>query len=37
MRAIVLGAGVVGVSTAYALARRGADGLVIDRQPAPAL
>jgi len=37
MRAIVLGAGVVGVSTAYALARRGADVLVIDRQPAPAL
>ncbi|WP_337995680.1 D-amino acid dehydrogenase [Oleispirillum naphthae] len=37
MRAIVLGAGVVGVGTAYALARRGADVLVIDRQPAPAL
>ncbi|MBN2752792.1 MAG: FAD-dependent oxidoreductase, partial [Rhodospirillaceae bacterium] len=36
MRVIVLGAGVVGISTAYALARRGADVLVIDRQPAPA-
>ncbi len=37
MRAIVLGAGVVGVSTAYALARRGVEVLVLDRQPAPAL
>ncbi len=37
MRVIVLGAGVVGVCTAYALARRGAEVLVIDRKPAPAM
>ncbi len=37
MRAIVLGAGVVGVSTAYALAKRGVEVTVIDRQPGPAL
>ncbi len=37
MRVIVLGAGVVGVSTAYALARRGAEVLVLDRRDAPAM
>lgn len=37
MRAIVLGAGVVGVSTAYALAKRGVEVTVFDRQPGPAL
>jgi len=36
MRVIVLGAGVVGVSTAYALSQRGAEVVVIDRQGAPA-
>jgi D-amino-acid dehydrogenase len=37
MKVIVLGAGVIGVSTAYYLARAGADVTVIDRQPGPAL
>lgn len=37
MRVIVLGAGVVGVSAAYALARRGAEVLVLDRRDAPAM
>ncbi len=37
MRVIVLGAGVVGVSAAYALARRGAEVLVVDRREAPAM
>jgi len=32
MRVIVLGAGVIGTSTAYALTQRGAEVLVIDRQ-----
>ncbi len=36
MRVIVLGSGVIGVSSAYCLARAGADVTVIDRQPAPA-
>jgi D-amino-acid dehydrogenase len=37
MRVIVLGSGVVGVSTAYYLARAGHEVTVIDRQPAAAL
>jgi len=35
--AVVLGAGVVGVATAYFLAQAGANVTVIDRQPGPAL
>ncbi|MFN4158707.1 MAG: D-amino acid dehydrogenase [Gemmobacter sp.] len=37
MRIIVLGAGVIGVSSAYELARQGHEVTVIDRQPGPAL
>ena len=37
MRVIVLGAGVVGVTTAYFLARQGAEVLVLDRQPGPGM
>ena len=37
MRVIVLGAGVIGVTTAYYLARRGAEVTVLDRQPGPGL
>lgn len=37
MKVIVLGAGVIGVTTAYYLARRGAEVLVIDRQRGPGL
>jgi D-amino-acid dehydrogenase len=37
MRIIVLGSGVVGVSSAYYLARAGHEVTVIDRQPGPAL
>ena len=37
MRVIVLGAGVIGVTTAYYLARAGHEVIVIDRQPGPAL
>jgi D-amino-acid dehydrogenase len=37
MRVIVLGSGVVGVTTAYYLARAGHEVTVIDRQPAAAL
>jgi len=36
VKVIVLGAGVVGVSTAYYLASSGAEVTVIDRQPSPA-
>ncbi|MCI0431846.1 MAG: D-amino acid dehydrogenase [Rhodospirillales bacterium] len=36
MRIIVLGAGVVGVATAYCLARDGHEVTVVDRQPGPA-
>jgi len=36
MKVIVLGAGVVGVATAYYLARAGAEVIVIDRQAGPA-
>ena len=37
MRVIVLGAGVIGVTSAYYLAKEGHEVTVIDRQPAPAL
>jgi D-amino-acid dehydrogenase len=37
MKVIVLGAGVIGISTAYYLARAGAEVTVIDRQSGPAL
>ena len=37
MRVVVLGAGVIGVATAYYLAEDGHEVTVIDRQPAPAL
>lgn len=37
MRVIVMGAGVVGVTTAWYLAREGAEVVVIDRQPGPGL
>ena len=37
MRVVVLGAGVIGVTTAYYLAKRGAEVLVIDRQRGPGL
>ncbi|HEN8731789.1 MULTISPECIES: D-amino acid dehydrogenase [Pseudomonas] len=37
MRIIVLGAGVIGVTTAYYLARAGFEVLVIDRQSGPAM
>lgn len=37
MRVIVLGSGVVGVTTAYYLAKAGHEVTVVDRQPGPAL
>ncbi len=37
MKILVLGAGVIGTTSAYALARAGHDVTVIDRQPGPAL
>ncbi|NMG77059.1 D-amino acid dehydrogenase [Aromatoleum diolicum] len=37
MRVLVLGSGVIGTTTAWYLARNGAQVTVIDRQPAPAL
>ncbi|MBI3381962.1 MAG: D-amino acid dehydrogenase [Aquabacterium sp.] len=37
MRVLVLGSGVIGVTSAYCLARAGAKVTVIDRQPGPAL
>ncbi len=37
MKVIVLGAGVVGVTSAYQLAKAGHEVVVIDRQPGPAL
>ena len=37
MRVIVLGSGVIGVTTAYHLARQGHAVTVVDRQPGPAL
>ena len=37
MKVVVLGSGVIGVTTAYYLARGGAQVTVLDRQPAPAM
>ena len=37
MKVIVLGAGVIGVTTAYYLARGGAEVRVLDRQPGPGM
>ena len=37
MRVAVLGAGVIGVTSAWYLARAGFEVVVIDRQPGPAL
>jgi D-amino-acid dehydrogenase len=37
MRVIVLGSGVIGVTTAYYLAKAGHEVVVVDRQPGPAL
>lgn len=37
MRILILGSGVIGVTSAYYLAKAGHDVTVIDRQPAPAL
>ena len=37
MRVVILGAGVIGVTSAYYLARAGHEVTVIDRQPGPAL
>jgi D-amino-acid dehydrogenase len=37
MKIVVMGAGVVGVTTAYYLARAGAEVTVLDRQPGPGL
>ena len=37
VKVIVLGAGVVGVTTAYYLAKQGAEVLVLDRQAAPGM
>lgn len=37
MKVIVLGAGVIGVTTAWYLARQGAEVIVLDRQPGPGL
>lgn len=37
MKVIVLGAGVIGVTTAYFLAEKGLDVTVIDREPEPAM
>jgi D-amino-acid dehydrogenase len=37
MRIVVLGSGVIGVSTAYFLAKAGHEVTVVDRQPGPAL
>lgn len=37
MRVLILGSGVIGVTSAYCLAKAGAKVTVIDRQPAPAM
>lgn len=37
MKVLVLGAGVIGVATAYYLSKHGFEVTVIDRQPGPAL
>ncbi|MDH5453466.1 MAG: FAD-dependent oxidoreductase, partial [Paracoccaceae bacterium] len=37
MKVVVMGAGVIGVTTAYYLARQGAEVIVLDRQAGPGL
>ena len=37
MKVIVLGAGVIGVTAAYQLARAGQEVVVLERQPGPGL
>ena len=37
MKILILGAGVIGVTTAYELLRAGHDVTVLDRKPEPAL
>lgn len=37
MRVVILGSGVIGVTSAWYLARAGHDVTVLDRQPGPAL
>src|SRR2546428_13021450 len=37
MRVVVLGAGVIGTTSAWYLAQSGHEGMVVDRQPEPAL
>src|SRR5476649_2571021 len=37
MRVVILGSGVIGVTSAYYLAQAGHDVTVVDRQPGPAL
>lgn len=37
MRVLVLGSGVIGVTSAYYLARAGFEVVVVDRQPAAAM
>ena len=37
MKVVVMGAGVIGVTTAYYLAKQGAEVVVIDRQSGPGL
>ena len=37
MKVVVLGAGVIGVTTAYYLARAGAEVTVVERESGPAL
>ncbi len=37
MKVIIMGAGVIGVTTAYYLAKQGAEVIVLDRQPGPGL
>lgn len=37
MKIVVMGAGVIGVTTAYYLARQGAEVVVLDRQPGPGM
>ncbi|MGC1488079.1 MAG: FAD-dependent oxidoreductase, partial [Albidovulum sp.] len=37
MKVVVMGAGVIGVTTAYYLAKNGAEVIVLDRQNGPGL